>query len=96
MAVLVNADSYSAAEMFAAQLRESVGAPIIGEKTCGKGYYQQTFPLIDGSALNLSTGLYTTGNGVSLIGTGVIPDIVEEDLVTQMELAMECLQEKMG
>ncbi len=33
MAVLVNANSYSAAEFFAAQLRESVGAPVIGEQT---------------------------------------------------------------
>lgn len=31
MAVLVNANSYSAAEFFAAQLRESAGAPVVGE-----------------------------------------------------------------
>ena len=39
MAVLVNANSYSAAEFFAAQLRESVGAPVIGEQTSGKGVF---------------------------------------------------------
>lgn len=96
MAVLVNADSYSAAELFAAQLRESVGASLIGQQTCGKGFYQQTFPLADGSALNLSTGLYTTGGGVSLIGTGLVPDMVEEDPVAQMERAVESLTEKLG
>lgn len=96
MAVLVNGDSYSAAELFAAQLRESVNASIIGQQTCGKGFYQQTFPLADGSALNLSTGLYTTGGGISLIGTGLTPDVVEEDPVVQMARAVECLTEKLG
>ncbi len=96
MAVLINADSYSAAELFAAQLRESVGATLIGQQTCGKGFYQQTFPLPDGSALNLSTGLYTTGGGLSLIGVGLTPDVVEADPVAQMERAVESLKEKLG
>lgn len=74
MATLVNADTYSAAELFAAQLQESVGAPIVGEKTSGKGYSQQAIPLPNGGALNLSTGRYRTGAGVSLIGTGVSLD----------------------
>lgn len=96
MAVLINADSYSAAELFAAQLRESVGASLIGQQTSGKGFYQQTFHLADGSALNLSTGLYTTGGGVSLIGTGLVPDVVEKDPVAQMEKALDSLKEKLG
>ena len=75
MAVLVNADSYSAAELFAAQLRESVDAPLIGQKTYGKGYSQQTFPLPGGRGLNISTKTYYTGAGVSLIGVGLTPDV---------------------
>lgn len=78
MAVLVNEDSYSAAEFFAAQLRESVGAPIIGQPTCGKGYSQQAFELPGGRAINISTKTYYTGSGVSLIGVGVVPDKVIE------------------
>lgn len=78
MAVLVNANTYSAAELFAAQLRESVGAPIIGQPTCGKGYSQQTFSLPGGRALNISTKTYYTGAGVSLIGVGITPDEVVE------------------
>ncbi|MEG2137427.1 MAG: S41 family peptidase [Oscillospiraceae bacterium] len=74
MAVLVNQDTYSAAEFFAAQLRESVSAPVVGETTCGKGYSQQSFPLKNGGALAISTGAYTTGKGVSLVGTGLVPD----------------------
>ena len=75
MAVLVNADSYSAAELFAAQLQESAGAAIVGEQTSGKGYSQQTYPLVNGGAMLLSSATYTTGGGVSLVGTGVTLDI---------------------
>lgn len=74
MATLVNADTYSAAEFFAAQLRETLGAPIVGEHTSGKGYSQQAIELANGGALNLSTGKYTTGGGVSLVGIGVTLD----------------------
>lgn len=74
IAVLVNKDSYSAAEFFAAELRESAGAYISGELTSGKGFAQQLFPLQNGSAIGLSTSRYFTGKGVSLIGTGVKPD----------------------
>lgn len=74
MATLVNGNTYSAAEFFAAQLQESVGSPIVGEPTSGKGYSQQAIALPNGGALNLSTGRYRTGGGVSLIGTGVTLD----------------------
>lgn len=71
MAVLVNGRTYSAAEFFAAQCQESAGAVLVGEQTCGKGYSQQTFALTGGAAVNISTGRYTTGGGVSLVGKGV-------------------------
>ena len=75
MVVLVNRDSYSAAELLAAQIRESTGAPIVGEVTSGKGYSQVTFPLANGGGAGLSTAAYCTGSGHSLIGEGIIPDI---------------------
>ncbi len=75
MAVLVNEDSYSAAEFFAAQLQEDGWAVIVGSPTSGKGYSQLTFPLLHGGALALSTQTYRTGDGVSLIGTGLTLDV---------------------
>ena len=74
MAVLVNADTYSAAEFFAAELQEQGAAVIVGEPTSGKGYSQQTFPLPHGGAVAISTGAYFTGSGASLIGTGLTLD----------------------
>ena len=75
MAVLVNQDSYSAAEFFAAALQEYDWATVVGTKTCGKGNFQTGFQLSDGSLLNISIGKYYTPQGRSLTDTGVIPDI---------------------
>ena len=76
MAVLVNGSSYSAAEFFAAAMREYDAAIVVGEQTYGKGYFQTTIRLKDGSAVGLSVGKYTTPKGVSLAGVGITPDIV--------------------
>lgn len=75
MAVLVNFDSYSAAEFFAAALQEYDWAVVVGEQTYGKGNYQVGFELSDGSMLNISIGKYYTPEGRSLTGVGVTPDI---------------------
>ena len=79
MAVLVNSESYSAAEFFAAAIREYEAGFIAGSQTCGKGYFQITIPLNDGSAVGLSVGKYFTPNGVSLAEEGgLTPDLVVE------------------
>lgn len=95
MVVLADENSYSAAELFAAQLRESVDAPLVGQRTCGKGYYQQGFPLANGGLMSISTGMYTTGNGVSLIGTGLTPDYEVEGTEAQLDKALEVLKAAM-
>lgn len=75
MAVVVNLHSYSAAEFFAAALSEYDAAVIVGEKTYGKGYFQNTYDLKDGSAVTLSVGKYYTPQGNSLAGVGLTPDV---------------------
>ena len=75
MAVLVNRSTYSAAEFFAVALQEYEAAVVAGEKTTGKGYFQNTFPLSDGSAVSLSTGKYFTPRGISLEDVGITPDV---------------------
>lgn len=74
MAVLVNGNTYSAAELFAAELQEMDWGVVVGEPTFGKGFSQQTFPLVNGGAINISTARYYTGKGVCLIGTGLTLD----------------------
>ena len=76
MAVLVNEGSYSAAEVFAAALREYEAAVVVGQQTVGKGYFQTTYRLSDGSAVALSIGKYFTPKGISLAENGVTPDVI--------------------
>ncbi len=108
MAVLINGNSYSAAEFFAAALSDYDAAVVVGEKTSGKGYFQNNFQLSDGSAVSLSVGKYFTPGGVSLEGVGIIPDIqieVDEEMAAliyygqlapeedpQIQAAVEALQ----
>ena len=75
MAVLVNQDSYSAAEFFAAAIQEYNWGTVVGTKTVGKGNFQTAFTLSDGSMLNLSIGKYYTPQGRSLTDTGITPDV---------------------
>lgn len=87
MVVLVNEDSYSAAEFFAAALQEYDAAEVIGTKTCGKGYFQMTFRLSDGSAAAVSVGKYFTPQGISLADVGVTPDVkvaVEDEVYREI------------
>lgn len=76
LAVLVNGNSYSAAEFFAAAMAEYEAAVVVGEQTTGKGYFQSTFQLPDGSAVGLSIGKYYTPQGKSLADVGITPDVV--------------------
>ena len=80
MAVLMNDSSYSAAEFFAAALDEYDYAILVGEPTTGKGYFQSTFKLSDGSAVGLSIGKYFTPvKGRSLAEEGGLqPEILVE------------------
>ena len=78
MAVMVNGNSYSAAEFFAAALAEYDAAIVVGQQTTGKGYFQSTFKLRDGSAAVLSIGKYTTPKGVNLADVGITPSVCVE------------------
>lgn len=80
IAVLINESSYSAAEFFAAALNEYDWAVVVGEPTTGKGYFQNTFRLKDGSAVGLSVGKYYTPNGISLADVGGLEPEVPVEL----------------
>jgi carboxyl-terminal processing protease len=48
---------------------------LIGERTGGKGFAQETIRLSDHSGLYLSTSEYFTSKGQSLDGVGLTPDV---------------------
>lgn len=73
--VLINTETYSEAEVFAATLQEYDWAILMGEATSGRTRTQVTIPLEDGSAIRLSTKTYLTANGVDICKRGgVVPD----------------------
>lgn len=87
MAVLINDNSYSAAEFFAAALDEYDWAVTVGQKTTGKGRFQSQFTFNDGSAAVLSIGAYKTPLGRDLTNEGLTPDIaVDVDEETYMRI----------
>lgn len=94
MAVLINNDSVSAAEFFAAALSEYDYAVTVGQPTLGKGYFQQSIELSDGSAVNLSVGKYYTRDGVNLAESGGLqPDApVEVDEETMALIYSQSLE----
>ena len=74
MAVLVDGDSASAAEITAAALHDYHRATVVGEKTFGKGSVQVDFPLPDGADLHLTVERWYGPNGESIEGSGITPD----------------------
>lgn len=78
VAVLVDGDSRSAAELTPAVLQEFGRAVVVGRTTAGSVLIARDSPLPDGGRLTLSRADFTTLSGVRLERRGVRPDIVAE------------------
>lgn len=94
MIVIVNQGSASASEIVAGALKDWNRAIILGTTTFGKGSVQSVIPLSDGSALRLTTALYYTPKGTSIQATGITPDILVKQKVTDSEKSMPVIREK--
>lgn len=95
MAVIVNENTASAAELFAASLRDFNKAPIVGSRTYGKGVMQSTTELDSGGALVLTIAEYRTAFSDCYNGIGLTPDVQAvnevEGVDTQYDKAVETL-----
>ncbi|HHT86310.1 MAG TPA: S41 family peptidase [Clostridiales bacterium] len=75
--VLVNGNSASASEIFAAAISENEAGILVGTTTYGKGIVQTTLPVLSsGGYLKITTDAYFTPKGNSIHGKGVKPDFV--------------------
>jgi carboxyl-terminal processing protease len=81
MVVLVNGGTASASEIVAGALQDHKRAVILGTTTFGKGSVQTILPLDDNSALRLTTARYYTPSGRSIQATGIVPDIVMDNVL---------------
>lgn len=63
LVVLINENSVSASEILAGSLQDLKRATLVGRRTFGKALVQETFPLDESSAVNLSIGRYYLPSG---------------------------------
>ena len=83
IAVLVNSNTASAAELFACSVQDyahegKTEASIIGVTTYGKGVLQSFYTLKNGDAFKISSGRYDPPYSENYDGKGVTPDIFTE------------------
>ena len=76
MVVLVNENTASAAEIVAGALQDHDRAPLIGERTYGKGSVQLIYDLSDGSSLHVTSAVWLTPNRTRIGGQGLTPDVL--------------------
>lgn len=94
MAVLINGNSASAAEIFSGAIKDYKIGTLIGTTTFGKGIVQTVLPLSDGSALKLTVSRYYTPSGVCIHETGIDPDIeVTLDETLQQQITIDPSQD---
>ena len=78
MAVVINGNSASAAEIFAAAMQDYEAATIVGTTSFGKGIVQSILPITDGTAVKVTVARYFTPKGVCIHEIGVVPDMEVE------------------
>ena len=75
VAVLVDNDTASSAELLTAALQELRHATVVGSHTQGKWTVQTIDDLSNGYAIKYTLGVFTSPSGRSFEGTGLLPDI---------------------
>lgn len=75
MAVLTNEQTASAAELFAAAIRDYDKGVLIGSTTYGKGVMQRTYTLSDGSSVRFTIAAFNSPSGENFNDIGVSPDL---------------------
>lgn len=78
VAVITNDSSHSAAEYFAAGMKELDRAVIVGENSAGNTEGITGFTLADGSLIRLAVTTLALNDGTILEGIGVTPDVIVE------------------
>lgn len=86
ISVIVDRNTFGAAEIFASDIKDYKKGLLVGEKTAGFGTKDEVMPLSDGSAIILSVANYLTLNGNVFNGKGIDADVSKELTDAQREL----------
>lgn len=104
LAVIINAGSASASEIFAGAIQDHKRGVIVGKTSFGKGTVQEVFDLPGGSSLRVTVARWLTPGGKDLSKEGIHPDIevdrAPEDIASkhdpQLDAALEWLFDHEG
>lgn len=101
MTVIVNENTASAGELFAAALRDAGKAELVGKQTYGKGVMQVTTEFEDGSAVVLTVAEYKTTVSECYNEIGLTPDYIvdnddDSDADLQYSKAVEVINTKLN
>ena len=94
LALLVDAGTASAAEIFAGSLQAHGRAVLVGDRTYGKGLAQAVVPSPGGLRYE-TVATISLPDGRALQGTGLRPELTWEDLVVPGNRAADLLAEPM-
>ena len=79
LVVLVDHGSASASEIVTGALRDRHRATVVGERTFGKGVFQEVKRLSNGGAISLTVGSYYLPSGENISQKGIRPDVPARD-----------------
>jgi len=87
LVVLIDKDSASASEIFAAAIQENGRGVIVGRTSYGKGTVQTQFPLqTAGSSLRITTAKFYSPKGRAMAGEGVTPDVWVDEMTSNTNI----------
>lgn len=96
LVILINNNTASSAEIFAATLHYYKKATLVGTNSYGKGTIQKAFPLNYNHTLILTIGEFDLADGTTLQDSGIKPDYVIEDVDEQITFAIELIEKWKG
>lgn len=106
LVVLVDKQSASASEIVSGAIQDNSAGTLVGTRTFGKARVQTVNPLLDGSAIAITTAKYLTPKGRDINKVGVQPDVKVENPEmaeigdmkqdTQLIKGIQLVKEKMG
>jgi carboxyl-terminal processing protease len=92
LVILINSNTASSAEIFAATLQYYKKATLVGINSYGKGTIQKTFPLDHNHTLVLTIGECYPADGTILQNSGIKPDHIIEGDEEQITFAIEFIE----
>jgi carboxyl-terminal processing protease len=96
LVLIVNGESASASEIFAAAIKDNKRGVVIGQKTYGKGSIQEIIPLnsIKDAGIKITTAKYYTPHGICIDKIGISPNVLVKNNMNPLNIAISLINNK--